>query len=258
MNIFESENIFIYGVCGRSSSTAFQRILNSSNEVFVYGELNGIIENLVNCYYCSKNANHEGRAKDYEKLLDCFDRNKHNSFYANASKPLETIADKTKDLISEIITDPLNLSRIGKKEIEVVDRLSLLRMEQFFPNSHFIFLFRDPLKQWGSVGFLKSFWDYSKSLDSFLAEYEKNAEIYINTPLKKSFFVENTSLKDISKLNKIIKKINISNFDSELVGKSIGSTNNRKVTLKEQIKIKMSKAYRLYFKMKDLEITNHV
>ncbi len=254
MNILESENIFIYGVCGRSSSTALQRILNSSDEVFIFGEHYGLIENLVNSYFCAEKDNHEGRAKDLAKLIDCFEKKKHTSFYALAANDFQPLANNIKQLIVETITPPLDYSRTGFKEISVLSEASLLNMEKMFPNSYFVFLFRNPVKQWGSVGFLKSFWDYSKSLDYFLLEYERIAQIYLTTPIKKSFFVENNSLRDINKLQQITKRLNISTLDTDLVDRTISSTNKRKVSWLETIKIKSSKAYQLYFKMKNLEL----
>ncbi len=254
MNILESENIFIYGVCGRSSSTALQRILNSSDEVFIFGEHHGLMENLVNSYFCAEKDNKEGRAKDLEKLIDCFEKKKHTSFYAIATNDFQPLAHSIKQLIIETITPPLDYSRTGFKEIGVVSQASLLNMEKMFPNSHFIFLFRNPIKQWGSVGFLKSFWDYAKNLDYFLAEYERIAEIYLTTPIKKSFFFENNSLRDINKVQQITKILNLANFDADLIDKTISSTNKRKISWLENLKIKTSKAYKLYFKMKNLEL----
>jgi hypothetical protein len=254
MNLIERENIFIYAVCGRSSSTALQRILNSSEEIFIFGEHHGIIENLVNCYFSASEFNHETRAKELNKLIDCFKTKQHTSFYANATNDTRPIGEEIKKLIVNLLKPPLEYSRIGYKEINITSQLSLLRIQKFFPNSHFIFLFRNPLLQWGSVGFLKSFWDYSQSLNTFLEEYERIANIYLNTCLERAFFVEDISLKDREKVQKITKKVNLSNFDSSLIGKIISSTNKRKLTPLEKIRIFSSKAFRIYQKMKQREL----
>lgn len=254
MNLIESENIFIYAVCGRSSSTALQRILNSSDEIFIFGEHHGTIENLVNCYFSFAELDHQAQSQQLNKLINCFNTKQHTSFCANATNDTQAIAEEIKKVIINVIKPPLEYPRIGYKEINIANQLSLLRIQKFFPNSYFIFLFRHPVTQWGSVGFLKSFWDYSKSLNAFLKEYERIANIYLNIPLERSFFIEDTLLKDPDKVQQIVNKVNLSNFDSSLIGKIISSTNKRKVTPLEKTRIFTSKAFRMYQKMQEKQL----
>lgn len=254
MNITHSKNVFIYGVCGRSSSTALQRILNSSDEIFIFGEHHQVIEKLVNCYFHFSEIDHERQAKEFKKLIDSFENKLHTSFYANATNNMLPIQAEIKEVILKLLQPPLPYSRIGYKEISVVDSLSLRKIQRFFPNSYFIFLFRNPLKQWGSVGYLKSFWDYSKSLDAFLREYARVATIYLNTPINYSFFLENTSIRDEDKMNQIIKMVEIEKFDSSLLGKTISTTNQYKVSRLEKARIMSSKAFRLYQEMQKQEL----
>lgn len=254
MSIELRENIFIYGVCGRSSSTALQRILNSSDEVFIFGEHNLIIEKMIDCYFQIDSIDHATHSKEWSKILECYKNKSHVSFYANATKDLREVQEEIKESIIKVLTPPTEHSRIGYKEINTKSQTSLLNLEKLFPESNFVFLFRDPLEQWGSVGFLKSFWDYSKKVDLFLQEYERVASIYLNTPVKKSFFIENTSLKDKDKVTGLLKKLNIDHFDETLVGKTISSTNKKKISLYEKARILSSKAFRLYQEMKKQEL----
>jgi hypothetical protein len=253
MDITQSENIFIYAVCGRSSSTALQRILNSSNEIVVLGEHRLAIEKLIDCYYHFGKIDRETQQKELIKLQQCLENKSHTSFYANAAKDIEPIRVEIQHSIVDLLQPPAGYTRMGYKEIGTIDRDSLTRVADFFPNSYFIFLFRNPLKQWGSVGFLKSFWEYSKQIDSFLTEYNRLADIYLNIPLKNAFFVEDTSLRDEQKVEQIFQKVNLPTFDRSLIGKTISSTNKHKARLLEKAKIFTSPAWQKYLAMQRRE-----
>ena len=44
------KHVFIFSVMGRASSTAFQRILNSSGEICIFGETKGSMARLLEAY----------------------------------------------------------------------------------------------------------------------------------------------------------------------------------------------------------------
>jgi hypothetical protein len=257
MDITQSENIFIYAVCGRSSSTALQRILNSSDEIVVLGEHRLAIEKLVDSYYYLGNIDWETQHKELIKLQECFQNKSHTSFYANAANDIRPVRAEIQKAIINLLQPLSGYTRMGYKEIGTIDRSSLMKIADFFPNSHFIFLFRNPLQQWGSVGFLKSFWDYSKQIDSFLSEYNRIADIYLNAPLKKAFFVEDISLRDEQKVKQIIQKVNLHNFDRSLIGKTISTTNKHKPSLLEKAKIFTSPAWQKYRSMQKRDFTTN-
>jgi hypothetical protein len=255
MDITQSENIFIYAVCGRSSSTALQRILNSSDEIVVLGEQRSSIEKLVDCYYHLGNIDRETQQKELIKLQQCLVSKSHTSFYANAAKDIEPIRTEIYRSILDLLEPPEGYRRSGYKEIGTIDNNSLMRIAELFPNSHFIFLFRNPLQQWGSVGFLKSFWEYSKQINSFLQEYNRLASIYLNTTLKNAFFVEDISLRDEKKVERIFKQVNLQDFDRSLIGKTISTTNKYKTSLFEKAQIIASPAWQKYQLMRERELT---
>lgn len=255
MDITQSKNIFIYGVCGRSSSTALQRILNSSDEIFLFGEHHLAIEKLVDCYFHLSEIDHETNAQELVKLLECFQSKRHTSFYANATNDMQFLKEEIRNIIIQLLQPPRGYTKTGYKEIGTTSPTSLLRLQKFFPNSYFIFIFRDPLKQWGSVGFLKSFWDYSKTLNAFLKEYVRIANIYLKTSLKNAFFVENTALRDEKKVRQILKVVELKNFDSSLSYKTISSTNRQKIILPTKVRVLSSKAFRMYQEMQKRELS---
>ena len=46
-SVKHERHVFIRAVCGRSSSTALQRLLNSTNEICIFGEPWGSVDGLV-------------------------------------------------------------------------------------------------------------------------------------------------------------------------------------------------------------------
>ena len=256
LEINQAKHIFIYAVCGRSSSTALQRILNSSNEIFMFGEYHLTIEKLVDCYFHLAEIDHQKQANELTRLIDCFKQNKHTAFYANATYDMSLLQQQIKEEIVKLLTVPekLSYSRVGYKEIGTTSLQSLENLKLFFPNCYFIFLFRNPLKQWGSVGYLKSFWQYSQKLSYFLEEYSRIAQIYLSTSWENTFFLENTSLRDENKINQALHLLEISAFDQSLLDRTISTTNKHKISLVDQMRIRASTAYRLYEKMQSLEL----
>ena len=254
--INQAKHVFVYGVCGRSSSTALQRILNSSNEIFMFGEYHLTIEKLVDCYFQLAEIDHQKQAKELTRLGNCFEQNKHNAFYANATYDMSLLQQQIQEEIFQLLTVPeqLSFSRVGYKEIGTTSLQSLENLKKFFPNCYFIFLFRNPLKQWGSVGYLKSFWQYSQKLSYFLEEYRRLAQIYLSISWENTFFLENTSLRDETKVKKALSLLGINSCDQSLLDRTISTTNKHKVSPIDQLRIRASSAYQLYKKMQSKEL----
>ena len=131
---------------------------------------------------------------------------------------------------------------------------SLENLKKFFPNCYFVFLFRNPIKQWGSVGYLKSFWQYSQKLSYFLEEYSRLAQIYLSVSWGNTFFLENESLRNEEKVNQAMSILGINSFDQSLLERTISTTNKHKVNLIDQLRIRASTAYQLYEKMQSKEL----
>jgi hypothetical protein len=255
-SIKDNKHIFIYSVCGRSSSTAFQRILNSSNEVCIFGEswgVNGMILSLIHTLK-KKNSKAWPEAKLYDlnKLKSCFDNNKHDVFYSNAFRSLD-------NLISEIISGFVNLfqpvngtDRFGFKEVSVgIETLDQLK--EIFHNCFIIFSFRNPLRQWPSVRNLGWF-PYSNDLELFLKEYKVSSDVYLNFSegKKDPLFVEDSNLYHMGRVRHIINLLDISKFDEDLIGLKVSSNSNKGLTSEEKDIILRSEANNNYLRMVNL------
>ena len=111
--INQAKHVFVYAVCGRSSSTALQRILNSSNEIFMFGEYHLTIEKLVDCYFHLAEIDHQKQRNELTRLINCFEQNQHTAFYANATYDMSLLQQLIKEEIFKLSTvpDPLSFSR---------------------------------------------------------------------------------------------------------------------------------------------------
>ncbi len=250
-------HIFIYSVYGRTSSTALQRFINSSNEICIFGEpesmgINNLFLNAIHKLEKDMDRDqYRKKLEELELLKNCYRKNKHKLFYPNAINDLSETVEKLKDLYCNAYKPPIPVKRIGFKEITVPNENDITRLHEFFPKSHILFIFRDPVEQFRSVNKCKYF-PYSNDVNHFLKEYERISNIYLqhNTKHNNQNFIENIRLYSINDLDKLFKHIEISGFDETLIGKKVNSTSDHELSDEILETIETSKAKENYLRMK--------
>ncbi len=249
----DQHHIFIFSVAGRSSSTAFQRIINSSNSAWIWGEQHGIIEAAISLISLMKKFQETADVKNsLFAMYDSFRNDRHLSFYPNAIGNI----DQTIELINNSICNllkpwDLRWKRFGFKDIGVNDIYTLDYLKELFINGAFIFCFRNPIKQWPSVQ-ASGWWPYSVDIESFLTEYYRISSIYLEFSDKTGIktFIENTDLRNMEKLKIIIAELDISGIDFSLTDSTVSSAKSNKLSEQDQNLILNSDAYRNYLEMK--------
>ena len=84
-NVKHRKHIFIFSVMGRSSSTAFQRILNSSGEICVFGETKGTLASLLEAYDAVKHQwNYKSHWNQISLMRNSYITGKHTTQYPHA------------------------------------------------------------------------------------------------------------------------------------------------------------------------------
>lgn len=242
-----NKHIFIYSVCGRSRSTLLQRVINSSNEVSIFGEHHYLIDRLCGSLWTMMLIN---KALDINvdnielpeyswmkhikesnfNFKQSFIHNSHNRWYPNAMEDMSQSIHLVSLSIAELF-HPLveKCQRYGFKEIrlENIDTLNILKW--IFPESVFLFVFRSPDTQWNSISqFYKTF-DYSRSLGYFCQEYSRLASLYLEFYDNNSdscIFVGEETLLNLDKLKALLTQLNISSFDTSLLKQSVGSSHS--------------------------------
>jgi hypothetical protein len=213
-----AKHVFMFGVCGRSSTTALMRILNSSHEVCVWGEPGDhIVDDLLRVWTALEQKNANPNFRDRKDILPrAFREQNHSIAHAMAFPELQpAIADLTRALV-HMLAPAIDVDRFGFKEITVRGPETLGTLQRMFPCAQFIFLFRDPYTQWPSVK--KMGWPHVKTLELFLAEYERLANIYMEFG---GTFVETASLHDIGRVRDLTRKLDLSRFDEGLIGDGV-------------------------------------
>jgi len=253
--IKDNKHIFIYGVCGRSATTALQRILNSSGEVTIFGESWEVSDGLLGLIHTLSEKQDERwvaiKNRGMLLLQESIKENRHDKFYANAYRPLDNTIFLLIEAFCEQYRPLIDVSRIGFKEISVAS-IEVLQILQFlFSESVIIFLFRDPLEQFVSIRSTEWF-DYSHDLDMFLNQYKKFSRIYMDFAKdnKNAVLIENTDLEDIKQVKKLVEWTGLSGLDEELVGNILHSSRDYELDPSEEKTILESAAYRNYLKMK--------
>lgn len=251
----DEQHIFIYCVAGRSSSTAFQRIINSSNTVWIWGEQQGIIDETVTLINLMKKCmNDNQNFYSLSWMYNSFKSNKHLDFYPNAIGNLETTIDILNSSISNILKPgAFNLKRFGFKDINIKSTQTLTHLKEIFTQSFIVFGFRDPIKQWPSVR-TTNWWQYSKELNLFLDEYFRLSSIYLDffSQTGTCIFIENSDLRDYNKVEKIITYLNIPKIDSELIDVTVSSAGSILLSEEDRTIILRSDAYKNYLEMKNI------
>ncbi len=240
------KHIFIFSVLGRSASTAFQRILNSSNEICVFGESMGILENLFSSIFLMEQTHNQFAVHSNKIMNAAFEKNKHNKPYPHSLNIQETMP-LIRDAIINLYLPVINVKRFGFKEIYFNNIDCIKKLQEFFPNSQVIFLFRNPISQYKS-SISKDWFSYAKDVDTFIKKYCEFASNYLeyNNKYKNTIIIENTILYDREKLKKLFKTLKISNIDDSLINDNVFSFNPKDIDDDLKRRIKRSNAYHLY------------
>lgn len=258
--VLNEKHIFIFAVCGRSSSTALQRILNSSNEICIWGEQFNLIDDLMKIIHeLDHFLDDENVYWHVRILINSFRNEYHLKPYPTAIGNLFDFRSSLIDaLIKNLTVSDLGINRFGFKCIRLKKLMTLQVLSKIFPNSQFIFLFRNPVHQWPSVNYL-NWWDYAYNLQDFLKEYQRISSImleYLNQN-NRCILLENSEIKNENTLKKVLARIKINSVDQEVVDKTIFSAGNISPTcLKHKKIIKNHKAYTNYLTLKKRRSNN--
>ena len=259
--IRHEKHIFIYSVCGRTSSTALQRILNSSDQVCIYGEPHYLVDDIIKLLNDLKKLDRDFKKRrdlaHFDNLKKSFRTGDHTLIVENAIRDLEEPISLLKSALATSFRPVNNVKRSGFKEIRIRSVETLAGLKELFPKSCIIFFFRDPLEQWRSIKAFGRhdypgdvFYKMARNIDLFLEEYDKLAAIYMKFSAD---FIENKLLFDKEKLYRLLHFLGIDHVDESLIGNKIRETPNKKeITHEENKKILDSKAYRDYQKMVEL------
>lgn len=251
--IKDEQHVFIFSVGGRSSSTAFQRLLNSSNEVWIWGERKELVEQIISCSKLAEElSDHRYVLASSTLMHQCYLKNKHDEFYPLATGNLKSTIQVLESSIANLLRPWADIKRFGYKDIRVSDIFVLDYLRGMFPNSFFLFCFRNPVDQWPSMK--AAGWDWKlpeRSINGFLKMYCHLAKIYSDFAEThgKTFFIENTTLRDMEKISHLLEKIGISEIDYELMETTVSSFKSH-ITADEQAVIMGSEAYRFFVEMR--------
>ncbi len=250
------KHIFVFGVCGRSSTTAFQRICNSSNEICIWGEpwgIDGKFLELINHLHWRNDIFEKEKENhlEYRIFKQCFENNKHDRFYPNAIKPLDKEIEIIKNIFVSILTpEDTNIRRFGYKDITLANENLLNLLLQIFPRAYFVFLFRNPLRQWPSIKQMGCF-PYSNDLGNFLNHYKYLSELQIeyHTQNTNSIFVESDSIRNSKILGQVFEKLDINHYDEELLQNNVSTVGSVPLDENDRQVIEESFAMQNYHKM---------
>jgi hypothetical protein len=162
---------------------------------------------------------------------------------------LEPVIADLMSALQHLFAPVIAVDRIGFKEITVRGIATLQALRELFPQAQFVFLFRDPEPQWPSVRSMG--WSTTKTLDAFLEEYRRLAEIYMNFG---GIFLETTSLYDRARVRRLFETLGLSSFDEKLIGDGVFAMKGKTpLTEHEALQIKGSEASMAYQKMRAIE-----
>lgn len=252
------EHVFIYSVCGRASSTALQRILNSSHEVCILGESRGTANLLLETIHKINEKNNsqswkKAKGNQFSTFTQSFANHKHNTFYPNAFRDLDDLEYLHLASFMDLIRPLGEISRVGFKEIMIDSIIPLKTLKRIFPQSRFLFIFRHPKDQWNSIK-VKGWWEYSSSVEEFLAQYLFMSSLYMEFigTHNDCICLENTNLYNLDFVEKLTAKLHISSFDRNLIADNVNATSKHVVTEQEQEMIENSEAFSNYLRLVEL------
>nr|VFK66694.1 MAG: hypothetical protein BECKUNK1418G_GA0071005_110410 [Candidatus Kentron sp. UNK]VFK72169.1 MAG: hypothetical protein BECKUNK1418H_GA0071006_109910 [Candidatus Kentron sp. UNK] len=130
---------------------------------------------------------------------------------------------------------------------------TLERINRFWPNNRFVFLFRNPKRQFESVR-TKNYWPYCHDPDLFIREYARLSALYMGYAETdpSALFMENTVLYDVGLVKRLMAELGISKIDESLIGDSVfaaeGKTGLEPALAK---KLEGSVAWEMYRRMQE-------
>lgn len=250
----QNAHVFVYAVLGRSSSTALQRIINSSGQVFMYGESWGAVDRILDTIHDlsrRRDGNWQGKVEELDVLEECFKTGKHDVFYARAFKPIDRSILLLRAVLADLLQPPNGLKRFGVKEVAAETDGCLPALRETFPQSRMVFLFRHPVPQWVSVA-QKGFLNYSDSVEHFLRQYKEVSDRYLRFHSRHpecSRFVRNDRLYDADAVSRLLEELGIDGYDRGLIGDGLSSVGESRCDAEVAGKIRRSEAFGNYRRM---------
>lgn len=252
----ENKHIFIYSVSGRTGSTALQRILNSSNEICIFGESHSVSNSMLETIWKLESQNTEiwrKRVNQSFKLLETsFKEDNHARFYAKAVRPINSALNNLKDTFTSYYLPVNNVDRFGFKEIYISNEVNLQCLKKLFPFSYILFLFREPIAQFRSI--VNSGYFSGLTVNVFLKRYVTATKMFIAHSKINSncVFIDYEQLNNSNTIKSLLNSIDIFNFDVNLIANKINSTAGNDLDAQTKDKIKSSEAFNHYLMMREM------
>ena len=253
----EQAHVFIFSVCGRASSTALQRILNSTQEIIIWGESSAIFERtFIHLEYLEKVHQKNAKIRDqhHKLLVEAIQKKEHTAWYPKAGKNLSLAINQQYEFLAHQLMPPTDhIHRFGFKEIAVYRKNLLPIPARVFPNCYYVFLFRHPFEQWVSVK-ESQYFPYSKELSLFLKFYKQFATNYLRyyQTHEHGIFVQNEILFSHIPLQHLMNELDLPHFDKHLIGNITHSFQKGQLSEEEKETILNSDAYQLFLTMQDI------
>ena len=243
-------HVFIFGVWGRTSSTALQRLLNSTGQICIWGEPGAFIPDdlLALIDKLDRKNRHPDEQRRKTGLQRAFSSKDHSQNYAMAFPEMAPAIASLRQAFLQLFPTIEGVDRFGFKEIRLRDEQTLHVLRSMFPAAQFVFLFRDPLTQWPSVRAMK--WDETPDLEHFLELYERLASIYMEF---RGVFIESAALYDRERVRGLVAALGLPDVDERLIGDGVFARSNKTpLDAADTQRIRGSRAYELYLQMKSL------
>lgn len=247
----DAEHVFLFGVCGRSSTTALMRMLNSTQALCMWGEPGDhVVDDLLHVITAlrKKNDNPDFHLRK-EILQRAFRENDHKVSYAMAFPEQGPALARLEQAFIDMFRPVIDVRRFGFKEITVRSIETLENLRTMFPAAAMVYVFRDPRTQWPSVEKMR--WDHVATLDLFLGEYERLATIYMKFG---GWFIETTALRDKARIARLASHLHLPAIDERLVNDGVFAMRDKK-PLADDVRqaIERSPAFACYEQMRQRE-----
>ncbi|MCP4599017.1 MAG: sulfotransferase [Proteobacteria bacterium] len=170
--------IIVLAPVWRSGSTLVQRILNTGDDLVVWGENHGIVSHFAGNLHELKRYQKRGiDGKAFREFNKNKGRKSANLWLANTNPPPECYLSSARDFLeSYYVLDNRRWGfkevRYGKKEIDFLDEL--------FPNARYVFIVRDILDCYRSTKTLIPYEIQNiGGMDGFVRKYENDVECFV-------------------------------------------------------------------------------
>ena len=217
-----NQHVFVFGVWGRTSTTALQRILNSTRQLCIWGEPGEyLVDNLVDAYLqiTARMEAHTSRVF-MEMLPDSFRRNDFGGQVAMAQSDWGESLRKLEQAFVDLFLPLIPIKRLGFKEIRIRSRKTLYGLRRMFPNCQFVHTFRDPIMQWSSVQTMTE-WKESRSIELFIDRVEQLAAWYLEFD---GVFVEDIQIKSKRDLDRLVQFLGVPGYDPALIDDGVSAS----------------------------------